>query len=639
MWMVWLAMMASAKTIEVGPTGVALREALLLAKPGDVVQIAPGSYGADALSVPPGVTVVGAGAADTVIRHESFFTNTTVLAVQQARDVVLQDLTISGEGAARPLLVEIAGVTLRGVVLRDGPDSIDVGALLYARLSDVTLVGAELDGTRSVVEQLGGLAFVEASVLTIEGGHFHDGTSTSDGAGIFAEASEVVVTGATFEDNVSETGGGGALLFKGNPSDGLTIDGAQFLGNRIRSTLRNTDRVGGAVHAVGGVVRIERAHFEGNAAGFGGGALAVSFASDALLADNTFRDNDATQGGSIAVYSSRQARMHRNDIRGGGATNLGGAVYVLGDGSFELRGNRICDTSSLSGGAIAVHGGSEGLDGEIRNNLVLRTSATTGASLLAWDESRLTVINNVFHEGISEQGSVRVGTGAQLQLINNVLSGHLVAVWDEASGVSAAYNAYHDNAEDFGGVATDAQPIAVGDLALGMADCDAPYLPNVGSPLVDTGDPTMDDDDGTRSDVGAHGGPGASSFFDVDGDGVVQDDCAPFDPLRTGPEDEVVADGLDQDCDGLDLCYVDGDGDGVGSDLVGAAVCTDAGWAATTGDCDDADPSRAADCSPAVVDGPQQAPSGWFCGVGPTGGGAAPVWLASMLLLVRRERS
>ncbi len=58
---------------------------------------------------------------------------------------------------------------------------------------------------------------------------------------------------------------------------------------------------------------------------------------------------------------------------------------------------------------------------------------------------------------------------------------------------------------------------------------------------------------------------------------------------------EVVGDGVDEDCDGIELCFEDGDGDGVGGlDAVPAPAmnCTDPGLSSTSDDCDDGDPDR-----------------------------------------------
>jgi hypothetical protein len=54
---------------------------------------------------------------------------------------------------------------------------------------------------------------------------------------------------------------------------------------------------------------------------------------------------------------------------------------------------------------------------------------------------------------------------------------------------------------------------------------------------------------------------------DLDGDGFdARVDCDDGDPGVYPGADEVPADGLDQNCDGRDLCWRDADGDGVGGD-------------------------------------------------------------------------
>ncbi len=79
----------------------------------------------------------------------------------------------------------------------------------------------------------------------------------------------------------------------------------------------------------------------------------------------------------------------------------------------------------------------------------------------------------------------------------------------------------------------------------------------------------------------------------VTGESEISTDCADGDPSRHPGADEVPADGIDQDCDGGDTCWLDGDGDGWGAEGEVRSAdgdCDDPGEAPEAGDCDDADP-------------------------------------------------
>ncbi len=95
-------------------------------------------------------------------------------------------------------------------------------------------------------------------------------------------------------------------------------------------------------------------------------------------------------------------------------------------------------------------------------------------------------------------------------------------------------------------------------------------------------------------------------FADLDGDGfgagasqllcpaegwVPNDaDCDDADPSVHPGAYDVPGDSIDDNCSILLSCYIDADLDGVGGDAIGyAGACTDAGFSATTGDCDDGD--------------------------------------------------
>jgi hypothetical protein len=115
-------------------------------------------------------------------------------------------------------------------------------------------------------------------------------------------------------------------------------------------------------------------------------------------------------------------------------------------------------------------------------------------------------------------------------------------------------------------------------------------------------------------------------------------DCDDNDSSRHPDVFERPADGVDQDCDGLEACFCDRDGDGAGADgryvfvanlacvvdpadpaapapLVGpVATCADATWYAdNTADCDDADPANQTATSAWYADADGD---GWGAGVG-----------------------
>ncbi len=111
-------------------------------------------------------------------------------------------------------------------------------------------------------------------------------------------------------------------------------------------------------------------------------------------------------------------------------------------------------------------------------------------------------------------------------------------------------------------------------------DCDGVtpcYADADGDGYLDPAMPTVSSADADCTDAGEDDGTSPTTDCD-DGDATV---------YLGAPE--VVADGVDQDCDGSDGCYADLDLDGYGSSdtLPGAAGCTTAGLSTVSSDCDD----------------------------------------------------
>ncbi len=136
----------------------------------------------------------------------------------------------------------------------------------------------------------------------------------------------------------------------------------------------------------------------------------------------------------------------------------------------------------------------------------------------------------------------------------------------------------------------------------------------------DCNGPVDDDDRGINYTDAA---TGANTYYvDEDGDGFgvtalafqaclrpegasfLDGDCDDANPdIKPAGVADAIADGIDQDCDGLDRCYVDDDGDGWGSRLTAAGPlpdgttvvlpCVAPGFSDSSDDCDDSDARRA----------------------------------------------
>ena len=114
-----------------------------------------------------------------------------------------------------------------------------------------------------------------------------------------------------------------------------------------------------------------------------------------------------------------------------------------------------------------------------------------------------------------------------------------------------------------------------------------------------------EDGDGWFSDLGYAGcDPGvAGSSTDQSGG-----DCDDTDPAVNPDQTELAADGVDQDCDDAELCYEDLDGDGYGAGSVESAdlSCVGDGESENGDDCDDSDAAAFPDAPEVAADGVDQ---------------------------------
>ena len=419
------------------------------------------------------------------------------------------DVEIAGAGAE-----EATGTTFLGawtalnatVVVRDlildanhGPSpalSLDGST---ATLRDVEIRNSDYSGV-----------FVgNASTLAAYDTAFRANASPFGGAGVYVTGdSEATLERATLEDNVAITSPGAGALAEG----ALTVRASFFLDNAAA--------IGAGIYCFtpSAVCRIEDSVFRGGIAETEGGGIGGSDADTIEVTRSMFCGNTASTlkdfpyyGGAVTVWRTA------NPVR------LANNVFA----NNTCPGWKPPQTLYQTG---AVHIGASGAD-VINNTFVGNgTDAVSGLFLFVYhpyDPAALAldVTNNLY---ANNGGNIAQST------ISGLPSGGYNLFWGNAGDT------------DFGfGVDVYEDPL----LSPPGSGCGV-WQPVKGSAAIDAGDPdpALNDPDGTRSDIGATGGPEA--LVDADADGwAVPLDCDDDDPARA-PFATEWCDGVDNDCDG-----------------------------------------------------------------------------------------
>ena len=284
---------------------------------------------------------------------------------------------------------------------------------------------------------------------------------------------------------------------------------------------RGGANLGGGIYLDQSDATVQGCLIRGNSAGPGGaddgndgGGIAILYGGP-LIDSNRVLDNSAGDGGGIWIAHG-QARLLHNLIDGNRAQDAG-RVDASG---YTVAGQ---------GGGIDFQ--TDTVDVVMQNNLVTNNSADThggGIAIIGFysdtDVSEPTLINNLVafnsvDSGDYGAGIVVWGISAPV-LTNNVLYDNQgVGLYTQYTNLSWTYNAaYSNDGGDYQGALAD--PAGTdGNLSEHLAfvgvsnDGDwtnDDFHPRKGSALVDAGDPVVLDVDGSRSDMGAYGGPNGS---------------------------------------------------------------------------------------------------------------------------------
>ncbi|MEQ1504664.1 MAG: hypothetical protein ABMB14_20660 [Myxococcota bacterium] len=356
-------------------------------------------------------------------------------------------------------------------------------------------------------------------------------------------------------------------------------------------------------------IRVERAEVEVNDCTFvathspaNGGAISADAAVEnaVLLFDSTFSASTSDADGGFVAIEGGVLVVEGCTFDGGDATGRGGAVYTAGTttaiGASRFDGN----DSGLEGGAVFHNGpflsvdgtwfvGNEagGDGGAIRHDagdgsyassvFCGNSAAGDGGAIQVAATGGLTVGYSVFvdNEATVDGGAISAGAAITVThatiAANRGVDGQAIDGFFAPSALSDSIVAYHagtalshDLVEDF-----DLFWLNGVDRAMGIAPGPSSFVqdPLIVAPVVGGCDVAgLVPGAGSPAHGAASDGTDLGALQDEDGDGhsPLFDDCDDANPDVHVGAVEVPADGIDQDCDGVEWCYVDTDGDGAG---------------------------------------------------------------------------
>ena len=451
-----------------------------------------------------------------------------------------------------------------------------------------------------------------------------DGDTVSVDAGTYTENIDF----AGLDINVSGAGSETSIIDGSASGSVVTMD----IGTLSGFTLQNGAASYGAGLYVGGLgsVMLEDLAVTDNSATYG--AIYASPSGDLTVSDSTVADNTADYGGAFVLMMSGTSDITLSSVEMTGNTTdvAHGVIWANQDssGTLTLEDMLVWGNSSEQGIHVDARDGLTTL-----TNIVLFDNSGTCANLYDRDgDIEVTNVTCVSNNGdgieFDDQGS---GSLTAVNVLSTHNGGYGI-VGNNTPVVSLTYNDVYGNASgEYSGLSdptgSDGNLSVDPDFVFFDASAAATTWDlhlDPASPLIDAGDPSITDDDGTTSDIGAYGGAAgdASYSHDDDNDGMADgwEDANGLDSTTDDSGDDPDLDGATnleeytagsdpqtadqvETCDGLDndgdssvdeglstsTWYEDADGDGYGDASTSTSDCAQpSGTVSDDTDCDDA---------------------------------------------------
>lgn len=239
--------------------------------------------------------------------------------------------------------------------------------------------------------------------------------------------------------------------------------------------------------------------------------------------------NEFQFGKHLALFvGGRTCKVFDNHFQVSNADGSGNGVWAWLADTVVIEGNQFLAEEDADDNPFAIEVKECGV-GRVRNNLIRNCYAS-----IIWDRTDGVIENNtMIHSDPDWFASFEVfqGTNDHVTIRNNVFMDMARPIaWGPNGGADTAglttfvHNVFWPPRDTlykmYSGTVSPARFPVVESLnvfSLPMFENESTYCPQVGSPLIDAGDPLLSDVDLTRSDIGWHGGEGGylCQFLDL----------------------------------------------------------------------------------------------------------------------------